>query len=222
MNTWAARIKSRMKELGLTQEELAHKMGLTRGAVTHYLAGRRVPPLRQFQKLASILKTDPAWLQFGIHNEAIAAPKKSVTKTEKIVARHPLPLLSWQQAAELMDVAKVRRDEIKEWLPHFFTDKPRWYALRIKSDSMTTPLGNNKSFHENDVIIIDPDKNAEHGDFVVALLPRAKEVTFKQYVNDSGVHYLKPLNPQYPIVQIDKGVHISGVVVECLTSFIHA
>jgi transcriptional regulator with XRE-family HTH domain len=54
MNTWATRIKSRMKELGLTQEVLAEKMGITRGAITHYLAGRREPPLRQFQKLATI------------------------------------------------------------------------------------------------------------------------------------------------------------------------
>jgi len=216
MNTWATRIKSRMKEMDMTQEELANKMGITRGAVTHYLAGRRVPPLKQFQKLASILKADPAWLQFGTANE-LASSKKMAEKQEKAITKLPIPILSWEQAAEFINVAKLRRDEIKEWLPHFCTDKSRWYALRIKGDSMTAPLGQHKNFHEGDIIIVDPDKDSEHGDYVIALLPRAKEMTFKQYVIDGGVRYLKPLNPQYPIVPIDKGTHISGVVVGCLT-----
>ena len=47
----------------------------------------------------------------------------------------------------------------------------------------------------------------------MALLPRAKEETFKQYVIDGGVQYLKPLNPQYPIVQVDKGTHVFGLVI---------
>lgn len=216
MNAWVTRIKSCMKELGMTQEELANKMGITRGAVTHYLAGRRVPPLKQFQKLASILKADPAWLQFGTANERASA-KKVAEKQEKTITQSPVPILSWEQAAEFMNVAKMRRDEIKEWVPHFSTDKSRWYALRIKGDSMTAPLGQNKNFHEGDIIIVDPDKEAKHNDFVIALLPRAKEVTFKQYVLDGGVRYLKPLNPQYPIVPMDKGTHISGVVVSCVT-----
>ncbi|MBV9576552.1 MAG: helix-turn-helix domain-containing protein [Gammaproteobacteria bacterium] len=218
MNTWAIRIKSRMKELGMTQEELASKMGITRGAVTHYLAGRRVPPLKQFQKLASILKADPAWLQFGTANEMAA--KKIIEKKEKTIAKLPVPILSWEQAAEFMNVAKMRHDEIKELIPHFCTDKSRWYALRIKGDSMTAPLGQHKNFHENDIIIVDPDREAKHNDFVIALLAKAKEVTFKQYVVDGGVQYLKPLNPQYPIIAIDKGTHISGVVVGCITQFL--
>lgn len=222
MNTWATRIKSRMKELDLTQEELAQKMGLTRGAVTHYLAGRRIPPLKQFQKLASILKADPAWLQFGIQAEKISAPKQEKEKKEKEVKRETtfsLPVLSWQQAAELIDVSKVKRDEIKEWIPHFFTDKPRWYGLRIEGDSMTASSRHGNSFSEDDMIVIDPDKEVEHGSYVIAMLPRFKEVTFKQYVIDGGIRYLKPLNPQYPITSIDDKTHICGVVVSKICQF---
>jgi SOS-response transcriptional repressor LexA len=39
-----------------------------------------------------------------------------------------------------------------------------------------------------------------------------KEATFKQYVVDGGVAYLKPLNPQYPIAQLDKTTIIYGVI----------
>jgi transcriptional regulator with XRE-family HTH domain len=69
MNSWSNRIKERMRALGLTQEMLAKKMGITRGAVAHYLGERRIPPLGQFKKLAAILKTDPAWLHYGTITE---------------------------------------------------------------------------------------------------------------------------------------------------------
>ena len=216
MTTWTSRVKSRMKELGMTQEVLANKMGITRGAITHYLAGRRVPPLRQCQKLAAVLKADPAWLQFGTTSENIASPKKHSEKQDKIATKHPIRILTWEQAAEFIDVSKMKQEEIKESIPHFCTDKQRWYALRIKGDSMTTALGNSRSFREGDIIIVDPNREAAHRDFVVALLQRSKEATFKQYVSDGGIRYLKPLNTQYPIAQIDKGTHISGVVVGCL------
>jgi len=220
MTSWATRIKLRMKELDMTQETLAQKMGVTRGAVTHYLAGRRVPPLRQFQKLAAILKADPAWLQFGTTNEDISNKKLVMKKEKPEVTKSHIPVLSWEQVAEFIGATKIKEHEIKEFLPDFYTNKSHWYALRIKGDAMTASLGNSRSFHEGDIIIVDPEKNATHGNFVIAILPYSKEATFKQYVIDGGVCYLKPLNPQYPITRIDKGTHICGVVVRCVSLFL--
>jgi len=212
-SSWVNRVKSRMKELNMTQEDLAKKMGLTRGAITHYLAGRRVPPLQQFHKLAVVLKTSPAWLQFGISDISKKVSDK-IPKAKEQLNMAQIPILSWEQAAEC---TKIQSDEIKEFVPNFYTDKLRWYGLRVKGDSMSSPLGHQKSFHEGDIIIIDPEKNAAHGDYVIALLPRSKEVTFKQYVIDGGVRYLKPLNPQYPTTQINDSTHICGVVTTCLS-----
>jgi SOS-response transcriptional repressor LexA len=86
----------------------------------------------------------------------------------------------------------------------------------VQGDAMTAPSGNSKSFHEGDLIIVDPDKIAAHNNYVIAIPPRAKEATFKQYVVDGGVSYLKPLNPQYPMIQINDATHVCGVVVNCL------
>ena len=212
MNTWTARLKEKMKSLNMTQETLALKMGITRGAITHYLAGRRVPPLSQFKKMAMILKTDPAWLQYGTLSE------NPINKKENnALKKYPLPLLSWSEAAEPVDISKMTLREKIECVPHIFTDHPRWYSLRVQGDSMTAPSGNSKSFHAGDIIIVDPDKTAAHGSYVIALLPKAKEATFKQYVVDSGTYYLKPLNPQYPMTQIEDATHICAVVVKCLS-----
>jgi len=221
MDTWSTRIKYRMKELNMTQEQLAESMQLTRSAITHYLAGRREPPLKQFQKLADILKTNPAWLIYGaspISTDPILMPSIPVkTILPMITPRKKLiPIMSWEEAAEFMDVSRLRQSDTREFIAYFYTEKSRWYALRIKDDAMTAQLGPGKSFYEGDMIIIDPDKLATPGDYIIALLPRAKEATFKQYVVDGGVHFLKPLNSQYPLITFDKNTYVCGVVVACL------
>ena len=40
---WNALAKSRMKEVRMTQEALAEKLGVTQGAIGHWLNGRREP-----------------------------------------------------------------------------------------------------------------------------------------------------------------------------------
>lgn len=219
MSNWTARIKSRMQELHMTQESLANKMGITRGAITHYLAGRRVPPLKQFKKIALILKCDPAWLQFGstsIKNEVVLSKKEKFAPT-----RYPIPLLRWEQVIELSGASKMRNDEVSEFVPHLFSDYSYWYALRVKGDSMVASSGQSQSFREGDIIIVDPEKNAVHGNYVVALLPKSKEAVFKQFVIDGGIKYLKPLNPQYPMIEISNSTHICGIVVARISN-IHA
>lgn len=84
--------------------------------------------------------------------------------------------------------------------------------MRVKGDSMTAPLSHSKSFHEGEIIIVDPDKHVTNGNYVITVLPSSNEAIFKQYVVDGGVRYLKPLNPQYPIIQIDENTSICGVV----------
>jgi SOS-response transcriptional repressor LexA len=211
INNWTERIRERMEILRLTQEVLASKIGVTQSAITHYLTGRRVPPLRQFQKLAAVLEVDPAWLQFG--NQLTSAPA-----TEK--SQHSVPIISWHQAAEFAEATKRKQSETEEYVPHFYTDQPGWYALRVKGDSMIAVSGHSQSFRAQDIIIINPDKKPEHESYVVASARRSKEATFKQYVIDGGIQYLKPLNPQYPLVEIDENISICGVVVSRISSFI--
>lgn len=86
-------------------------------------------------------------------------------------------------------------------------------TLCTKNGRLTTsPLSNNKNFYEGEIIIIDPEQSAKHSDYVIALLPNANEATFKQYVVDGGISYLKPLNPQYPLSVIEKRTKILGII----------
>nr|MBF4396130.1 LexA family transcriptional repressor [Vibrio anguillarum] len=53
-----------------------------------------------------------------------------------------------------------------------------------------------------------------NGNLVVAKLDNVNEATFKKLVVDSGQKYLKPLNPNYPLLPINGNCKIIGVVVD--------
>ena len=200
-NGWQDRIKERLKTLGMTQETLAKKIGITRSAICHYLAGRRVPSLHQFSKLAEVLEANPSWLQFG---SPLEPPAQKVSRL--MSALHPVPILSWEQAANFTDLRDMDLSNIKEWVPNYFSQKTNIYGLKIKGDAMISPNGQNKSFHEGDIIVVNYNSVVTAGDFVVAKLLDTNELNFKQYVVDAGKRYLKPLNPQYPTIEITERI----------------
>jgi len=53
------RIQKRRKELGITQEELADRLNLSRTHMGHIEQGRRSPSLEVINKIARTLKTSP-------------------------------------------------------------------------------------------------------------------------------------------------------------------
>lgn len=71
---WRERAKSQYIKLkrseGLTQYKLAEQLGVTQGAVAHWLSGRRVPEtLEQYEALAIALKMHPAEMLYGLDPE---------------------------------------------------------------------------------------------------------------------------------------------------------
>ncbi len=68
---WIDRVKHQMKEMGVSQVSLAKSLCCTRGAVGHYLSGRRHPNLRQLKQIAEILHIEPGWMLFGNVNNAV-------------------------------------------------------------------------------------------------------------------------------------------------------
>ena len=92
------------------------------------------------------------------------------------------------------------------------------FALRLVADSMTNP-GGAPSFPDATIIILDPDRIAGPGRFVVVRQNLDTECTFKQLVRDAGKHYLKPLNPRYPHLEMLPDAVICGVLVQAVMDF---
>lgn len=64
------------------------------------------------------------------------------------------------------------------------------------------------------MILVAPDIEPRHGQYVVARMTDTNEATFKQLVRDAGELFLKPLNPSYPTKPIDDAWEVVGTVVD--------
>jgi SOS-response transcriptional repressor LexA len=78
---------------------------------------------------------------------------------------------------------------------------------------MTASSGHMVSFREGDIIQVDQAAKPRHNDYVVVVLHGAKEATFRQYVLDGGIPYLKPINTQFSLIEVDDKTRFCGVAV---------
>ncbi|MEH6534577.1 MAG: S24 family peptidase [Photobacterium frigidiphilum] len=125
-----------------------------------------------------------------------------------------IPLISHVQAGAFCEaIDNFQPGDAEEWLPCPVKVGKHAYALRVKGDSMTSPIAGQLSYPEGSLIYIDPDREPDIGSRVIAKLIDSNEVTFKVYTEDGGKKYLKPINPQYPTIELTEGTHICGVIV---------
>ncbi len=80
------------------------------------------------------------------------------------------------------------------------------YALRVIGDSMVP------EFQDGHIIIVDPGMPAVSGAYVV--VDYNGETTFRQFVVDGERRYLRPLNEDFPIIDLNGRYTIRGVVIQ--------
>ena len=56
------RIAEAIKQSGLTQTELARRLGIKQPTIGQYLSGRSMPALDTFANLCAVLDVDPAYI----------------------------------------------------------------------------------------------------------------------------------------------------------------
>lgn len=222
----AERVAAVRKERGLSQIALAGLAKVSPGTIGNVESGARRAP-RELVAIADALGVDPRWLTTGKGRRDVAAPGTALVaeetkvdygrggNVEEIAPRRRVPLLSWIQAGELGDaVEPYPADQAEEWVDVYETRcSDQTFALRVTGDSMTAPFGD--SFPEGTIIVVDPVRCADPGDYVVAKDVSTQRATFKKLTTDGGRWFLKPLNPTYPIVEIDDpGLRVIGRVVE--------
>jgi SOS-response transcriptional repressor LexA len=130
-----------------------------------------------------------------------------------------VPLNSWVQAGDCNNLVDTYQPgDAERWVATYAKVRKHAFALRIIGDSMTNPNGA-PSFPEGTIIIVDPERAAQPGKFVVVRQNSDTECTFKQLVRDAGKHFLKPLNPRYPLLEMLPDAVISGVLVQAVMDF---
>ncbi|RDL25082.1 LexA family protein [Serratia fonticola] len=224
MSSLAKRLVERREHLGLTQEELAKRAGVTRVAISKAELGLT----KNFNGntlflVAHALSCDPEWLQTGKglpqksphpnNQESSQSWDSNVVAATQPPNSYSYPTLNWVQAGQFAMVGdNYDMYDFDNWQSSVKYAGERGFWLQVKGDSMTSPSG--VTFPEGMSILIDPEKEPHPNCYVIAQLKSTKEVTFKKYITDMGREYLKPLNPHYPMIELRDDCEIIGVIVD--------
>ncbi len=142
------------------------------------------------------------------HQTTNIAKNPDVSDTNRNIRK--VPVISWVQAGAWTRVDDQEVDLYStETYPCPVPCGPMTYILRVIGDSMVD------EYRPGDMIFVDPEIPAIHGDDVVALMHDTGETTFKRLIEDGGSRYLKALNQNWPepYIKIDGNCSIIGTVI---------
>ncbi|ECP4590358.1 helix-turn-helix domain-containing protein [Salmonella enterica subsp. enterica serovar Muenchen] len=215
----AERLKSlfniRKKELGFSQEDLAHHLGVGQSAVNQILNGSNRLNIKTASEIAKFLSVPVDRFSPSLAKEirSLTNSVESYLEDRRAESVYQYPLLSWVQAGAFaeMDGQFTERDA-KKYIYSTKRSIGRAFWLEVHGDSMTAPPGHKPSFPEGMFILVDPEQIAQSGEFCIAV--KDGMATFKKVVEDGWLTFLKPLNPQYPVIQLDAGCRLVGKVID--------
>ena len=185
MATLYDRIKSRRIELGLTVEELAHKMGYKdKSSISKIENGKADIPQSKIAAFADALETTTAYLM-GWEEKPQPAPRPIPKGFEPMPKMKKIPLVG-SIACGTPILAQQNIDGHVDAPEDIRCD----FALRCKGDSMI-----NARIFDGDIVYIRQQESVEHGEIAAVLI--GDEATLKRvYIYDDCIS-LEAENPQY-------------------------
>lgn len=219
MDKWIALVRTKLRELKLTQEKLAERVGASQGGVGHWLNKRRQPDLLTMNNVLHALGLEHLEVALVIRERTGSADELGPDEyTYDITSAFRYPVSDWVMAGQVNEKLQpgyAPPGTVFEVSDHYAKGAAFW--LQVMGDAMTAPVG--VSIPQGMMILVDPDLEAEPGKMVIARTPESEAATFRQLIEESGQRYLKPLNPTYPKTLFDEQCRIIGVVVQAITKF---
>ncbi|XVN14863.1 S24 family peptidase [Pseudomonas corrugata] len=213
-------VRTRGRGVDIHRQLKAVGVEKTPQAISKWLNGEAIPEADSMTALCSWLRVRREWMEYGVDPKSsgsypyLESQEGRETNVSEIKQRFgKVPLISWVQAGAWCEItANFEAHDSESWLSCPVPISAHGYALKVLGDSMTNP-GPGRSYPTGCIIFVDPEAETKTGDRVIARLPRTNEATFKVLVEDAGRKFLKPINPQYPIIEITEETHICGKVV---------
>lgn len=200
--TLAIRLREQRLAKGKTQQEVASAVGMTQQSFQKIEDGRTKSP-RKIQAIADFLECTPQSLLFGTNECSLSRDKKTIQRV-----KGNYPLINWVQAGAWQQIEEYSLMDSK-YFPCPVKCSDNTFVLEVRGISMEP------TFHQGELIFVDPDAEARTGKYIVARLDDENEATFKQLIVEGNQKFLKPANPNWPeqLIAINGNCSIVGVVV---------
>ena len=205
-------IKNARKAQKLSQEELASRVGYDTGNLSRLERGKQSTTPEKLKRILDVLG-----IKLTQQDKGMDSPQDSGMSNVQMAlqpSRGPkeYPLVSWVIAGEWAESCDdFHHGDAETWLPSTENAGDNGFWLDVKGDSMTCAA--NPSFPEGSRILVRPESDLISGKYYVVKLENG-ESTFKQYIEDAGLKYLRPLNPAYRTIQIDGDCKVIGRVID--------
>jgi len=210
--TLGERIRKALKEQGLSEAELARRSRVPQPTVHRIVSGESKSPRHgSVQAIALALGLSATYLWSGEHEEATSWSRDPESRALRTDAYEYIQL-SWKYVGR--PVQEIPSDFILATSQHvseaWATQDGYWLAVDGPSMVSDGPI----SFPPGMLILIYPGLWPSSGRYLVAIHKPTGEATFKQFVRDAGRNYLKPLNPAFPMIEMDDDWELIGKVVD--------
>lgn len=201
MATTSERIQEGMNLRNLKQADLVERTGISKGALSSYIAGRYTPKQNNIYLIAKALNVNEAWLM----GADVPITRSNTSKGVKInVLGRVAAGIPIEAIENIIDT-----EEISEQL----ASTGEFFGLQIHGDSMEPRM------YEGDIVIVRKQDDAESGDIVIAMV-NGNDATCKRLMKYAGSIRLLSLNSKYEPMMFsekeieEKPVKIIGKVVE--------
>lgn len=213
------RIKDERTSRGLTRKALAaltEKLSVSR--INNYERGERTPGPEEIKQLAGALEVSASYLM------CLSDSKEGALK-KPVGLGALLPILSMSDATTPKETITKLKDENTSGKVNFVPVSAELsnqvgdfaFAMAIQDNSMQP------EFRQNDLVIIDTERQAQPGSFVVAQMKGEEAVIIRKYKQLSASKGSQPfeliaLNEDWANIHIEKSnaCKILGVVVQLL------
>ena len=197
---------------------LARVCGISYAAVSQWFNGRTSSIKHEnLLAIARAFNSTVDWLISG-DGEMIAGPEleldgdRATPKGKNPITLTSIPLITWISAGLRSRSDTFIADPTEVMMPSPDKIGPRSFALVVEGDAMRNANPNEDSYPNNTIIFVDPDLNPVVGSPVLVAQKDKETPIFRIYTRDGGQDILKPLNPQFPIIDMKEGDEICGVV----------
>lgn len=198
-------IKQFRDQAGMTQEELADKLGVARSTVTQWENGWSNPRMGMVQKLAGVFHVTSSDI---VSDEPVKSPlPDKAIPVRGTSAMVPVRVLGRTHAGELMDEDEI--DYETEFPEGVVSRHPGCFALRVEGDCM------NRRYPDGCVVLVDPRAEPANGRAVVAEFEDGRSVLRCYYRGQSSLMLTADSFSEYEdiILTGDDPVRLIGVVV---------